>query len=53
MAKDGKSEITFMRGARSFIRGRFETLARQSPQLRANAEERREILGGIDREPEC
>src|SRR5438552_4101283 len=30
MAKDGKSEITFMRGARSFIQGRFETVARES-----------------------
>jgi DNA repair photolyase len=30
MAKDGKSEITFMRGARSFIQGRFETLAREA-----------------------
>src|SRR5712692_1972522 len=30
MAKDGKSEITFMRGARSFIQGRFETLERES-----------------------
>jgi DNA repair photolyase len=29
MAKDGKSEITFMRGARSFIQGRFETVARE------------------------
>ena len=30
MAKDGKSEITFMRGARSFIQGRFETVARET-----------------------
>src|SRR4249919_3484990 len=30
MAKDSKSEITFMRGARSFIQGRFETVARES-----------------------
>ncbi|HYY60358.1 MAG TPA: PA0069 family radical SAM protein [Burkholderiales bacterium] len=30
MAKDGKSEITFMRGARSFIQGRFETVAREA-----------------------
>src|SRR6267142_1150831 len=30
MAKDGKSEITFMRGARSFMQGRFETVARES-----------------------
>src|SRR5207248_2025809 len=30
MSKDGKSEITFMRGARSFIQGRFETVARES-----------------------
>src|SRR2546426_1660354 len=30
MAKDGKSEITFMRGARSFIQGRFETAARET-----------------------
>ena len=29
MAKDGKSEITFMRGARSFVQGRFETVARE------------------------
>jgi len=29
MPKDGKSEITFMRGARSFIQGRFETVARE------------------------
>src|SRR6476469_8392956 len=29
MAKDGKSEITFMRGARSFTQGRFETVARE------------------------
>src|SRR6266478_5087078 len=29
MAKDGKSETTFMRGARSFIQGRFETVARE------------------------
>jgi DNA repair photolyase len=29
MAKDGKSEITFMRGARSFMQGRFETVARE------------------------
>ena len=30
MAKDGKSETTFMRGARSFIQGRFETVARET-----------------------
>src|SRR5437870_10427249 len=30
MAKDGKSEITFMRGARSFIQGRFETVERET-----------------------
>src|SRR5947209_4792499 len=30
MAKDPKSEITFMRGARSFMQGRFETVARES-----------------------
>ena len=30
MSKDGKSEITFMRGARSFIQGRFETVARET-----------------------
>src|SRR5438132_4976415 len=30
MAKDGKSEITFMRGARSFLQGRFETVARET-----------------------
>ena len=30
MSKDGKSEITFMRGARSFIQGRFETVAREA-----------------------
>src|SRR5205814_160328 len=30
MAKDSKSEITFMRGARSFIQGRFETVARET-----------------------
>jgi hypothetical protein len=30
MAKDSKSETTFMRGARSFIQGRFETVARES-----------------------
>src|SRR5256714_12930793 len=29
MSKDGKSEITFMRGARSFMQGRFETVARE------------------------
>jgi len=29
MAKDGKSEITFMRGARTFVQGRFETVARE------------------------
>src|SRR5712671_7597055 len=29
MAKDGKSETTFMRGARSFMQGRFETVARE------------------------
>jgi DNA repair photolyase len=28
--KDGKSETTFMRGARSFIQGRFETAAREA-----------------------
>src|SRR5712691_1589899 len=30
MAKDGKSETTFMRGARSFIQGRFETVERET-----------------------
>src|ERR671932_2000413 len=30
MSKDGKSEITFMRGARSFLQGRFETVAREA-----------------------
>src|SRR5256714_200376 len=30
MSKDGKSEITFMRGARSFMQGRFETVAREA-----------------------
>jgi len=30
VSKDGKSEITFMRGARSFIQGRFETVAREA-----------------------
>src|SRR3954471_2114813 len=30
MAKDGKSETTYMRGARSFMQGRFETVARES-----------------------
>src|SRR5213596_1002245 len=30
MVKDGKSEITFLRGARSFIQGRFETVARET-----------------------
>src|SRR6184192_396062 len=30
MSKDGKSEITFMRGARSFLQGRFETVARET-----------------------
>ena len=30
MAKDGKSEMTFMRGARSFMQGRFETVARET-----------------------
>src|SRR5436189_3631335 len=30
MAKDPKSETTFMRGARSFMQGRFETVARES-----------------------
>ena len=30
MAKDGKSETTFMRGARSFIAGRFETVERET-----------------------
>src|SRR6266705_1029703 len=30
MAKDSKSETTFMRGARSSIQGRFETVARES-----------------------
>src|SRR5918911_4937790 len=30
MSKDGKSEITFMRGARSFIQGRFESVAREA-----------------------
>src|SRR5437870_4059409 len=30
MANDGKSEITFMRGARSFIQGRFETVERET-----------------------
>src|ERR1700704_1164068 len=30
MAKDGKSETTFLRGARSFIAGRFETVARET-----------------------
>ena len=30
MAKDGKSEITFMRGARSFVQGRFESVAREA-----------------------
>src|SRR3954464_9214770 len=30
MSKDGKSETTFMRGARSFIQGRFETVAREA-----------------------
>src|SRR5919206_1571146 len=30
MSKDGKSEITFMRGARSFLAGRFETHAREA-----------------------
>src|SRR5260221_13272086 len=29
MAKDPKSETTFMRGARSFMQGRFETVARE------------------------
>src|SRR4051812_7739430 len=29
MAKDGESETTFMRGARSFMQGRFETVARE------------------------
>ncbi len=28
--KDGKSETTFMRGARSFMQGRFETVAREA-----------------------
>src|SRR5438874_11729968 len=30
MAKDGKSETTFMGGARSFIAGRFETVERET-----------------------
>src|SRR5437868_9497775 len=30
MAKDSKSETTYMRGARSFMQGRFETVARES-----------------------
>src|SRR5690349_24829719 len=30
MAKDPKSETTFMRGARSFMQGRFETVARET-----------------------
>src|SRR5258707_7501303 len=30
MAKDGKSETTFLRGARSFIAGRFETVERET-----------------------
>src|SRR5437667_3077319 len=30
MVKDGKSEITFLRGARSFIQGRFESVAREA-----------------------
>src|SRR5438045_1705654 len=30
MAKDGKSETTFMRGARSFVAGRFETVERET-----------------------
>src|SRR6266478_5637085 len=30
MAKDGKSETTFMRGARSFKQGRFETVEREA-----------------------
>src|SRR5436853_2509372 len=30
MAKDPKSETTFMRGARSFIHGRFETVERET-----------------------
>jgi DNA repair photolyase len=29
MAKDSKSETTYMRGARSFMQGRFETVARE------------------------
>src|SRR5438045_7560716 len=29
MAKDPKSETTYMRGARSFMQGRFETVARE------------------------
>src|SRR5258706_10676405 len=30
MPKDPKSETTFMRGARSFVAGRFETVAREA-----------------------
>src|SRR5204862_6934252 len=30
LTKDGKSEITFIRGARSFIQGRFESVAREA-----------------------
>src|SRR5213592_5247306 len=30
MAKDPKSETTYMRGARSFMQGRFETVAREA-----------------------
>src|SRR5690349_18954090 len=40
MAKDGKSEITFMRGARSFIQGRSEPAARESSDDGGTPDER-------------